>query len=308
MPVPRTTALSPRIREGRTALGARLRDLRRAAGMTGQQLADSLSWARSKVSKIENAYQPPTDDDVRSWCDVTNSADQVDSILAELHTLQTRHQEWQRVLRGGMASRQNAVARREEETQLFRGYGDRARPAADARVRRRDHGTGEQDLGTHGHRGGRGGPDAPPGDPARHVEAVPDRHHRGGPALQPLPSGRDGRPDRAAQGSHDAAERQTRHHPVRPADDRDAEASLRYPRRPARRRRDRIGAPAADPVRRGRGVRHRLRRAGALRRARRAGPRGAARRRGTGRRTRDRRATHRRETLRKFHTPPCRCN
>lgn len=90
--------------------------------MTGQQLADSLSWARSKVSKIENAYQPPTDDDVRSWCDATNSADQVDSILSELHTLQTRHQEWDRVLRGGMASTQNAVARREKETRLFRGY------------------------------------------------------------------------------------------------------------------------------------------------------------------------------------------
>ncbi|MBO0609600.1 helix-turn-helix transcriptional regulator [Myceligenerans salitolerans] len=116
------TALSPRIREGRTALGARLRDLRRAAGMTGQQLAESLSWARSKVSKIENAHQPPTDEDVRSWCAATNSTDQVESLLAELHTLQTRHQEWERVLRGGMASTQNAVARREEETRLFRGY------------------------------------------------------------------------------------------------------------------------------------------------------------------------------------------
>ncbi|WP_123815959.1 helix-turn-helix domain-containing protein [Myceligenerans xiligouense] len=120
--MPRTTALSPRIREGRTALGARLRDLRRAAGMTGQQLAESLAWARSKVSKIENAHQPPTDDDVRAWCVATNSADQVESLLAELHTLQTRHQEWERVLRGGMASTQNAVARREEETRLFRGY------------------------------------------------------------------------------------------------------------------------------------------------------------------------------------------
>lgn len=122
MPVPRTTALSPRIREGRTALGARLRDLRRAAGMTGQQLADSLSWARSKVSKLENGHQPPTDDDVRAWCHATNSAEQIDSVLAELHTLQTRHQEWERVLRGGLASRQNTVARREEETRLFRGY------------------------------------------------------------------------------------------------------------------------------------------------------------------------------------------
>lgn len=122
MPVPYTIAMSPRIREGRTALGARLRDLRRAAGMTGQQLADSLSWVRSKVSKIENAHQPPTDDDVRAWCEATGSADQIDSVLAELHTLQTRHQEWERVLRGGMASTQNAVARLERDTRLFRGY------------------------------------------------------------------------------------------------------------------------------------------------------------------------------------------
>jgi transcriptional regulator with XRE-family HTH domain len=122
MPVPRTIAMSPRIREGRTALGVRLRDLRRAAGMTGQQLAESLSWVRSKVSKIENAHQSPTDDDVRAWCEATNSTEQIDSLLAELHTLHTRHQEWERVLRGGMASTQNAVARLEKETRLFRGY------------------------------------------------------------------------------------------------------------------------------------------------------------------------------------------
>jgi ribosome-binding protein aMBF1 (putative translation factor) len=45
------------------ALGKRLRELRQAAGLSGRQLAESLSWPPSKVSKLENSRQTPTDDD-----------------------------------------------------------------------------------------------------------------------------------------------------------------------------------------------------------------------------------------------------
>jgi transcriptional regulator with XRE-family HTH domain len=99
-----------------------LRQLRRAAGLTGQELADAFAWPPSKVSKIENGRQTPTDSDVRSWCRATSANDDIDDLLASLHTLEERHREWQRVLRAGLAAAQNVVARDEARTQVFRSF------------------------------------------------------------------------------------------------------------------------------------------------------------------------------------------
>lgn len=120
--MPRNTSTNPEIRAARDELGVRLRDVRRAAGLTGQQLADSLAWAPSKISKLENGRQTPTDDDVRSWCRATSSEHATDALLADLHTLQTRHREWQRVMRAGVAAEQTAMGRREQDTRIFRGF------------------------------------------------------------------------------------------------------------------------------------------------------------------------------------------
>ncbi|WP_020014111.1 helix-turn-helix domain-containing protein [Promicromonospora sukumoe] len=120
--MPRNTSTNPDIRAARNELGARLRDLRRAAGLTGQQLAASLSWTQPKVSKIENGRQTPTDDDVRSWCRVTANEGETKALLADLHTLQTRHREWRRVLRAGLAAEQTVMGRQEQDTRIFRGF------------------------------------------------------------------------------------------------------------------------------------------------------------------------------------------
>ncbi|WP_390624202.1 helix-turn-helix domain-containing protein [Fodinicola feengrottensis] len=45
------------VHEARNALGKRLRELRQAAGVNGRQLAESLSWPPSKISKLENGRQ-----------------------------------------------------------------------------------------------------------------------------------------------------------------------------------------------------------------------------------------------------------
>ncbi|MFJ3408168.1 helix-turn-helix domain-containing protein [Promicromonospora sp. NPDC090134] len=120
--MPRNTSTNPDIRAARNELGARLRDLRRAAGLTGQQLAASLSWNQPKVSKIENGRQTPTDDDVRSWCRAAGDDGATEALLADLHTLQTRHREWRRVMRTGLAAEQTAMGRKEQDTRIFRGF------------------------------------------------------------------------------------------------------------------------------------------------------------------------------------------
>jgi len=108
--------------EARSALGKRLRELRQQAGLSGKELAESLSWVGSKVSKIENGKQTPTDQDIRDWTCVTNAGDQADSLLAALHNLELQHAEWQRLLKAGMKSHQLSLSQQDEKTRLFRGF------------------------------------------------------------------------------------------------------------------------------------------------------------------------------------------
>lgn len=108
--------------EARHALGKRLRELRQQAGLSGKELAESLSWVGSKVSKIENGKQTPTDQDIRAWTCVTNAGDQADSLLAALHNLELQHAEWQRLLKAGMKSHQLSLSQQDEKTRLFRGF------------------------------------------------------------------------------------------------------------------------------------------------------------------------------------------
>jgi transcriptional regulator with XRE-family HTH domain len=120
--LPRSTSVNADIRDARIELGTRLKALRRAAGLTGQQLADALSWPPSKISKLEHGNQTPSDDDVRVWCRATGSESEIENLIAALHTLQTRHQEWQRVMSVGLAQVQESVAKRESETRLIRSF------------------------------------------------------------------------------------------------------------------------------------------------------------------------------------------
>jgi transcriptional regulator with XRE-family HTH domain len=108
--------------EARNALGKRLRELRAEAGLSGKQLAESLSWPASKVSKIENGRQTPTDDDVRAWTRATSAEPQTAGLLATLHTLELQHAEWTRLLKSGMRSHQGSLAQQDEKTKLYRGF------------------------------------------------------------------------------------------------------------------------------------------------------------------------------------------
>lgn len=79
------------IARARSELGARLRELRCVVGLTGLQLADALAWPASKVSKIEDGRQIPTDDDVRAWTAATRDEQEAENVLAVLQTLRRLH-------------------------------------------------------------------------------------------------------------------------------------------------------------------------------------------------------------------------
>lgn len=120
--MPRSTVNSADVRDARNELGTRLRGLRRAAGLTGRQLAASLSWPPSKVSKLENGQQTPSDADVRAWTTAVGAEREAESVLGDLHSLVTRYAELQRLLRGGQVQIQQAAARREAATSTLRMF------------------------------------------------------------------------------------------------------------------------------------------------------------------------------------------
>ncbi len=108
--------------EARNALGKRLRELRSQAGLSGKQLAESLSWPASKVSKIENGRQTPADEDIAAWADATGAKSATDDLLAALHTLELQHAEWTRLFKEGVKSHQGTLGQRDEATKLYRVF------------------------------------------------------------------------------------------------------------------------------------------------------------------------------------------
>jgi transcriptional regulator with XRE-family HTH domain len=110
------------VHQAREALGHRLRDLRKDAGLTGRQLALAAGWHNSKVSKIEYGRQTPTEDDIRLWCRQTDSVDQVDDLIVAARDIEAMYVEWRRRLRTGTKARQEKSLSIEGETELIRWY------------------------------------------------------------------------------------------------------------------------------------------------------------------------------------------
>ena len=119
--------------------------MRKAAGLTGDQLAEALGWGektgRTKVSKIENGKQTPSADDIAAWAQACGHPEQVPDLLDLLGDVQTVHTRWRRRLRerprGHPGRHRPAHAGREADPQR-RGRAH-PRPAPDSRLRAEHH-------------------------------------------------------------------------------------------------------------------------------------------------------------------------
>jgi transcriptional regulator with XRE-family HTH domain len=87
-------------------LAERLQRLRRSAGLTGEQLARQLGWPKSKVPKLENGRQMPSDADIAAWAGATGHPEAVPELLDLLSDAQAVHRQWRHQLRGGHAALQ----------------------------------------------------------------------------------------------------------------------------------------------------------------------------------------------------------
>jgi transcriptional regulator with XRE-family HTH domain len=114
--------VSSQAQQARQALGARLRELRKDAGLNGRALAAAAGWQLSKVSRIEHGRRSAAEDDIRVWCLHTQAEDQIPDLIATARNTEAMWLEWRRTLRTGTKIRQRQFIGLYEQTQIFRVY------------------------------------------------------------------------------------------------------------------------------------------------------------------------------------------
>jgi transcriptional regulator with XRE-family HTH domain len=114
--------LTASVQQALQALGARLREIRKDAGLTGRAFAAATGWHFTKVSKLENGARVPSETDVRTWCRVCHAEDQVPDLIAAARDAQLMYVEWRRKMRAGMRQSQALRLPLYERTRLFRLY------------------------------------------------------------------------------------------------------------------------------------------------------------------------------------------
>lgn len=109
-------------KQAREALGVRLREIRKKAGLTGRALAAGIGCHYTKISRIENGSQAPSEENIKGWCRVCRAEDQLPDLIATARSIESMYVEWQRQTRAGMKRLQLSSMPRYERTKLFRIY------------------------------------------------------------------------------------------------------------------------------------------------------------------------------------------
>jgi len=117
-------AISPAspAKRAREALGVRLREIRKDAGLTGRALADTIGWHFTKVSRVENGGQTPSEQGIRAWCVACGAEDQIPDLVASVRAIESMYMEWRRQTRAGMKRLMLSSVPLYERTRLFRIY------------------------------------------------------------------------------------------------------------------------------------------------------------------------------------------
>ncbi|MBW8792250.1 MAG: helix-turn-helix domain-containing protein, partial [Streptomyces sp.] len=76
------TSPSSSVREARKALGQRLAEIRKTAGLTKRALAQSLGWHESKASRFESGTRAPSERDLRAWCSACGAEGETEDLIS----------------------------------------------------------------------------------------------------------------------------------------------------------------------------------------------------------------------------------
>ncbi|WP_405653548.1 helix-turn-helix domain-containing protein [Streptomyces sp. RK9] len=106
----------------RSALGARLRELRTDAGLTGKDVAARLRWQRSRVSRLETGKQTPTPTDLDQWAAAAGEPDTAAGLKSRLRGIRSQQRAWRRQLASGHRGVQERYVAEYRRTSALRGY------------------------------------------------------------------------------------------------------------------------------------------------------------------------------------------
>jgi transcriptional regulator with XRE-family HTH domain len=108
--------------EAAKILAAQLRQVLAASEFTVTSFAEHVGWAKSKVSKIQNGQQIPTEADLRIWLNATGHAEQIPDFIASVRTLDSLYIQWRRVEQTGLRHVQESFNPQYEGTREFRVF------------------------------------------------------------------------------------------------------------------------------------------------------------------------------------------
>jgi transcriptional regulator with XRE-family HTH domain len=114
--------------QAREALGVRLREIRKEAGLTGRTLAVSIGCHFTKISRIENGSQAPSEGIIKAWCRACKTERQIPDLIATARAIESMYVEWRRQTRAGMKRLMLNPVSLYDRTALFRIYEHSAIP------------------------------------------------------------------------------------------------------------------------------------------------------------------------------------
>ncbi|MFC5832254.1 helix-turn-helix domain-containing protein [Nonomuraea insulae] len=123
-----------KIADARKALADRLRELRLhpADGdpLTGDRLAEAMGrpGRKARISKIENAAQLPTVEDLRAWATACGAEGEIPDLIARVRGIDAMYTEWRRLERTGLGEVQEAFVSLYERTGRLRVWQHSAVP------------------------------------------------------------------------------------------------------------------------------------------------------------------------------------
>ena len=117
------TSPSSSAKQAQEALGVRLREIRKDAGLSGRALAAATGQHFTRVSKLEHGVQTPSGQDIRDWCRACGAEEQIPDLIATARVVQSAYLEFRRQARAGMKRVLGAhTIALYERTSLFRIY------------------------------------------------------------------------------------------------------------------------------------------------------------------------------------------
>ncbi|MFE7124003.1 helix-turn-helix transcriptional regulator [Streptomyces sp. GMY02] len=109
-------------RAARAKIAERLKQAMLDAGLTGLELADLCGWHKSKSSRIARGITPPSDDDIRAWCNACSVPELAADLIAASRTAESMYVEWRQLHRDGMRRVHEETTPLYQRTRTFRVY------------------------------------------------------------------------------------------------------------------------------------------------------------------------------------------